>query len=174
MKIFRKFYVRRLYRVYKLEDILEVLKPWVKEVLYENSPFLRQVASYRLRDQGGSSCPRIFKTILGNEIFRLMEIEDLEASLRVAIVVSYREYNPAKGNVSLVNWLSWRIPYELSKLVTWKVTHPIGPFDEAFSPAEIDIFERTFELERQIVILSKDLQIDKQAKYYYLKKAKEK
>ena len=173
MRIFPRFYALRLYRTNQLEDILDILDSWVDEVLYENSPFLRQVASYHLRPTGRSSSPRIFKRILANEILRLTEPEDLKAIVKLAIVVSYRNYKPSKGNVSLVNWLSWRIPYEVSKWVTWREAHPVEPFEEAFLPPEIDEFERTFEIERQIVILSKDLGLEKQIKYYYLQKVKE-
>ena len=172
MKIFPKFYTRRLYRVNKLEDILKILEPWIDKVLYKESPFLRQVASYHLRQFGSSSAPRLFKSIVAGEIYRLNEEEDLKASLRAAIVIAYRKYNPAKGNVSLVNWLSWKIPYEMSKWVTWKVTHPIEPFIEDFLPAEIIRFERTLEKERQIGILSEDLNLEKQVKQYYLRKAR--
>lgn len=174
MRIFRRFYVLRLYRAFKLEDILDILENWVAEVLCEDSPFLRQVASYHLRQHGSSYAPRFFKTVLANEILRLTELEDLKSSLKLAIIISYRNYNPSKGNVSLVDWLSWKIPYEMSKLVTWRVAHTVEPFEEAFLPVEIERFERTSETERQIAILSEDLGLDKQTKYYYLRKAREK
>lgn len=174
MKIFSKFYARRLYRSYKLEEILTILDPWIDEVLYFGSPFLRQIASYHLRLLGGSSSPRFFKTVLGNEILRLTGLKDLKAFTFLSIIEAFRIYNPSKGNVNLVTWLAWRVPYELSKLVTWKVTHPIGPFEEAFLPPDIEDFERTFTIERQVDILSKDLKLEKQTKYYYLEKVKEK
>lgn len=174
MRIFKRYYARRLYRTNKLSDILDILEDWPGGVLYEGSPFLRQVASYYLNFYGGSYAPRFFKTIIADEILRLNEKEDLIGYLKLAIILSYRNYKPSKGNVSLVTWLSWRIPYELSKLVTWKVTHPIGPFDESFIPAEIERFEETFETERQVAILSEDLGLEKQSKYYYLQKVKEK
>lgn len=173
MKVFRRHYVLSLYRTNKLEEILDILEPWISEVLHSDSPFLRQVASYHLRPLGSSSAPRFFKSILAGEIIRLNETEDLKAALRLSIIISYRDYNPSKGNVSLVTWLAWRIPYELSKLVTWRVVHPITPFEESFLPSEIEEFERTFEVKRQIGILSKDLDLDKQSKHYYLKKVKD-
>lgn len=173
MKIFSRYYVLRLYRTNKLVEILEILEPWISEVLYKNSPFLRQVASYHLRVFGSSYSPRFFKNIIANEILRLTEQEDLYSIIRLAIIICYRNYDPSKGNVSLVTWLAWRIPYEVSKLVTWRVTHLISPFIEEFLPTEIEEFERTFELERQIGIISKDLELDKRSKHYYLRKVRQ-
>jgi len=172
VKIFRRYYVLSLYRTNKLEEILDILEPWINEVLCIDSPFLRQVASYHLRPFENSASPKFFKNILANEIVRLNEIEDLKAAIRLSIVISYRDYNPSKGNVSLVNWLAWRIPYELSKLVTWRVVHSISPFSEDFLPSEVEDFERTFEVERQIGILSKDLELNKQSMHYYLRKVR--
>lgn len=173
MRIFRRHYVLRLYRTNDLDNILDILENWIDEVLYEDSPFLRQVASYHLRRLGSSSAPRFFKKILANEILRLTELEDLKASVRMSVVVSYRNYKPSKGNVSLVTWLSWRIPYELSKLVTWRVAHPVEPFEEVFLLPDIVEFDETSERERQVVIISNDLGLEKQTKYYYLRKVKE-
>ena len=172
MKIFKRFYVRRLYRTNKLEEILDILDLWIEEVLYENSPFLRQVASYHLRPLGSSSAPRFFKRILAGEILRLNEEEDLRSSVLLSIIISFRKYNPAKGNVSLVTWLSWNIPYELSKLVTWRIVHPVGPFEEYFFSPEIKEFEEVCGIERQIDILSIDLGLERQSKYYYLQKVR--
>lgn len=168
MKIFPRFYVRRLYRVYKLSDVLRVLDPWIDDVLYPESPFLRQVASYLLRRQGGSRAPRFFKTVLAGEIWRLNEYEDLRASVQLAIVEAHRKYNPSKGKVDLVNWLSWNVPYEISKFIVWRIVAPIGPFSEAYTPSEIPLFEGISATERKIGILSEDLGLDRQTKYYYI------
>ncbi len=172
MKIFRRHYVLQLYRTSDLTDIINILNPWVDEIIYYDSPFLRQVASYHLRVFGSSSAPRFFKTILAGEILRLTELEDLKASIMLALVIAYRAYNPSKGNVSLVTWLSWKIPYEVSKLVTWKVTHPISPVDEFYVSRDFDRFCDTVEIVKQIGILSEDLDLDKQTKYYYSRKVK--
>ena len=164
VKIFKKFYARRLYRACGLESILDILDPWVDDVLFEVSPFLRQVASYHLRPFGSSSAPRFFKTVIAHEILRLNEPEDLRAAVKLAVIICYRGYRPSKGNVDLVTWLSWRIPYELSKLVAWRKAHPIEPFEECFLPLEIEQFDRTLEVERQIGILSEDLGLGSQTK----------
>ncbi len=172
MKIFPKCYARELYHSVHLAEVTAILDPWIDEVLYSKSPFLRQVASYYLRVYGSSSAPRFFKNLIGDEILRLNEPEDLKASIHAAIIIAYREFKPYITDQSMVTWLSWRIPYEVSKLVTWRVIHPIGPFDECFLPPEIDEFERTFEVERQIGIISKDLGLERQSKSFYLQKVK--
>jgi len=170
MKIFSRYYTRRLYWSFCLLDILDALTPWVKEILYEGSPFLRQVATYYLRPFGSSYAPRFFKTIIAGEILRLNEMEDLHASLFLSIIEAHSRYDPDKGNTDLVNWLSWTIPYEFSKLVTWRVTHPITPFEEAVEDPQRVEFESVFEKERQVVIMVDDLGLSRQLKYYYLNK----
>ncbi len=170
MRIFQRTYALRLYRTNKLEKILEILEPWIDDVLYMGSPFLRQVASYHLRVAGSSYAPRLFKTVLASEIIRLNEMDDLKASLRLAIIIAFRMYDLSKGNVSLVTWLAWKIPYELSKLVTWRIFHPVEPYSEDYLPFMRCKFERTFEKKRQTAILAADLKLDKRSKYYYLKK----
>jgi hypothetical protein len=173
VKIFEKFYVRRLYRAKTLNEILNILDPWINEVLYINSPFLRQVASYHLRKFGSSYAPKIFKNTIGNEILRLNDFEDLRSCIILSIIESYRAYNSMKGNVNLINWLSWKIPYEVSKLVTWRVTHNIYPFNEEFNDPLINTFEDQNRIEYQINLLCSDLNLDSQTKYYYLRKRKE-
>ena len=172
MKIFPKAYARQLYHATHLAEIIAILDPWIDEVVYPKSPFLRQIASYFLRPFGRSSAPRFFKNLVGDEILRLNDFEDLRSSIHLAIIKSYRDYKPYLSDQSLVTWMSWKIPYEVSKLVTWQVTHPIGPFEESFFPPEILDFENTFEFERQVDIISKDLKLEKQSKYYYLQKVK--
>jgi hypothetical protein len=174
LKIFRKYYVRYLYTLNKLDDIIELLIPWIDEVLYKDSPFLLEVASYRLRKYGCSYAPKIFKTVIANEILRLNELEDLRSMVLLAIVISYRRYNPAKGKVDLTNWLSWTIPYELSKLVTWKITHPIEPAEVEYIHPEMEEFEKNIEIENQISILCKELNIPSWKTIDYLVKSKEK
>jgi hypothetical protein len=174
LRIFHKAYARQLYHASHLAEVIAILDPWIDEILYPGSPFLRQVASYFLRPYGRSSSPRFFKNLVGSEILRLNELEDLKSSINLAIVISYRDYKPYYSDQSRVTWMSWRIPYEVSKLVTWRVVHPIEPCEECFLPLEIEEFNRVFEIKRQIGIISKDLCLEKQYKYYYLQKVKDK
>jgi len=170
MKIFPKYYVRRLYRTNKLEEITKILLPWVDETLYQDSPFLLHSASYKLKRMGGVVAPKLFKKIVSDEILRLNELEDLKASLCLAIIESYRSYKPSKGKVDLVNWLSWNIPYQFSKLVTWRITHPIEPFEEASDTPENILLDPFSGNDYKIAIICEDLGLSKQVKYYYLNK----
>ena len=169
MRIFPRYYARRLYRVSKLDNLIELLQPWIDEVLYYDSPFLRQVASYLLRRHGGSYAPRIFKRVISGEILRLNTLEDLRGVVNLAIVEAFRKHDP-HGGTDLPNWLSWYVPYEVSKLVTWRVFKPLEPFSEAVFSIELAEFENFDSSVSEIAIISSDLGLDRQKKYYYLNK----
>jgi hypothetical protein len=173
MKIFSKFYVRRLYRTRTLNEVLSVLDSWIDEVLYRDSPFLQQIASHFLRKYGSSYAPRFFKRVLGNEILRLNHYDDLRSCVILAIIESYRDYNPAKGNITLVNWLSWRIPYEVHKLVTLTETKIIVPVDIEFKDPMIERMEDSDYINHQIDIVCSDLCLGKQVRYSYKQKRKD-
>lgn len=161
MKIFPKYYVRRLYIASSLEEIIKTLTPWKMAVLYPGSPFLRQIASYFFPE--GSNTPRFFKQILGDEILRVMGAEDLGSVIDLAIVASYRRFNP-KG-VDLITWLSWMIPYECSKWVYWRELHSVL-LDEKVDVA-LNEFESRDWREDRIAILCDEVGLCKQSKYYY-------
>jgi len=158
MKIFRKHYVRRLYHAKTLEEIVKVLEPWGEEVLQPDSLFLSQVASYKLRIYGCSYAPTIFKQALGRVFLQLYEMEDLRASLRLAIVEAYRSYDSGKGRVDYVNWLSWKIPYEMSKLLTWRIVRYIYPLEEYINP-RLEEFEEKDEQSRQFGIITSEISL---------------
>jgi hypothetical protein len=140
--------------------------PWVKETASEAGPFFWQVSSYYLKKHGGSYAPRLFKKIISKEIIKLNEEEDLRSIILLSIIESYREYNSSKGSVDLVNWISWMVPYKVSKMVTWRVTHPVEPSDLCVD--EPQVLDNT---EKQISIIGRELGLTgKQRKFYRSKR----
>jgi hypothetical protein len=168
MKIFPRKFVRQLYRTNNLEEILSILSPWITLVAKPQSPFMRQVASYLLRKQGGSYAPRFFKEIVASEIIRLTESEDLTSILNLSIIESFAEFRPGKGT-DLVNWLSWKIPYHCSKLVTYRAIHSIEPCERSAIPKNLTEFEGIEATKRKVAIICSDLGLKRQNRYYYLK-----
>lgn len=166
MKIFPRYYARRLYRTTSLEEILETLISWKTLVLRPGSPFLRQIASYFFPT--GSSTPRFFKEVLGDEILRVVGREDMESIIDLAIVASYRRFNP-RGGTGLVGWLSWTIPYECSKWVYWRGLHPV--FGEEYYDVALEEFETYNWTKERIAILCNEAGLCKQSKYYWSGKA---
>jgi hypothetical protein len=152
---------------------MKICDDWAEEVIYLGSPLLRQIASYSLRRLGGALAPRLFKQLLGDEMLRVMGKPDFKASLLLGVVVAYRRFEPEKGNMTLINWLSWVAPYETSKHVYWRELHPIEPFEEAYFLPELEEFEASSVIDRKIDILAEDLGLDKQRKLYYSLKALE-
>ena len=144
---------------------------WADEVIYPGSPLLRQIAAYRLKKIGGAKAPRFFKQLLGDEILRVMGKADLKASLLLGVVVAYRRFEPEKGTMTLINWLSWVAPYEASKHIYWRQFHPVEPFDEEYIPAGLEEFESLNVIDHRIGILADDLGLDRQKKLYYSLKA---
>ena len=142
MKIFPKKYFRELCQSKSLEESLTILQAWIVLVLVPNSPFLRQVSTYHLREFGSSYAPRFFKKIVSQEILRLYESEDLKSLLTLAIIESYREFDPDRG-LSRLNFMSWRIPYLFARQIKIRKTHLIEPFEEAYYPDDYKIIEET-------------------------------
>jgi hypothetical protein len=153
VRIFPKYYARRIYFARNLEKIIEELNPWIDEVISGPTPFLQRVSGYILKNQGHGCAPDIYKKVVSTEIIRLTGHKDLKAIVFLAIVESYRKYDPSKGRCDIVTWLAWQIPYIVSKWVTWKVTHPIEPVIESVDPAEPEFNT----LDRHIGIISKEL-----------------
>lgn len=168
MKIFPKRYFLKLYYSKDLNEILSILDSWIDLVTKPNSPFLRQIASYHLRLYGSSYAPRIFKRVIADEMLRLNEKEDIRATINLAIIESYREFDPKKGT-DLITWLSWRIPFHCSEWLTYQVTHPIEPFDESVLSPEIIKFEELLHSGEKVAIISQDLELSRFTKHYYLK-----
>lgn len=169
MKIFQKRFVRRIFISKDLEELIENLQPWIDEVNRGDSPLMFQVSSYFLRKYGSSAAPRFFKKIVASEIFRLTGIEDMRCTILLAIVDAYKAFDPNKGS-NLASWLSWRIPYIMSKYVQcMKVDH-------------IEPYEKTYEEDYSILddnkiiadIIFDDLNLSDSHKQYYRKKVNDK
>lgn len=131
----------------------------------EESPFLRQVASYFFPT--GSNTPRFFKQLLGDKILQATGIEDMKAILDLAIVSAYRRFK-SKGGTDLITWLSWMIPYECSKWVSWREQGPVLQ-DEEIS-LDIEEFESRDIDEERISVLCDEVGLCKQSKYYWLRR----
>jgi len=166
VKIFQKYYVRRLYRATSLDDITKILLPWAKDVARPDSPFMLQVSGHLLKSVGGVLAPHILKRLMAHEICRVMFRKDLEASIMLSLIETYRRHDMTKG-VDIVNWLSWITPYECSKLVYWRDIHPSDWQDTP----ELDI-ESTIDssVSVRIQLLCDILGLSKQLRYYYRRK----
>lgn len=173
MKIFPRFYVPLIGTARNIEELMPVLEHWMIKVIYPGSPFLQQVVCFYLLNYGSSYAPRFIKRLAVQELFRLNEIEDIYACVRLAIVEAYQDHDPSKGTTSIVDWLSWRIPYITSKYITMKITHPIEPFDEEWISESIQEFEELDRKKTDLDILAEEGQWGKRVKYLYTRQLKE-
>ena len=175
MKIFPKKFVSILYRFEGSPKFFEVLKDWANYVSYTNSPILRQVASYHLRDFGFSNAPRDIKQDLGNYIFESIGVDDFTQTILLAGVEGVRGYDSSRGNCSLVNYLSWYIPYRVSRLTAWVIKPNITYLEDMYShygEEDLETFVCTSFRKRNFDILCADIGASKQLKYFYAERDK--
>jgi hypothetical protein len=140
MKIFPKRFVRQLHHAKSLDDVIKILVPWTDKVVYDGSVVLKRVAYYVYSRRGITSPTKFLLTVMAEEIYRVTGLEDLKQILLLSVTICYRKYNPLRGNCDLINYLSWMVPYEASKLISWKAIHPIGPESLLIEPIEPEFF----------------------------------
>lgn len=164
MKIFQKRFVRLIYVSKNLEELIENLQPWIEDVNKPTSPMMAQVASYFLRRQGSSAAPKFYKKIVAQEIYRLTGPEDLKCTILLAIVDAYKTFMYGRGT-KLSDWLSWRIPYVISRYVSAIEVKHIYPTDELYEEDYSFIEDK----KNLIDIIAKDLKISHSHKTYFMK-----
>lgn len=162
LRVFSKYYVRRIYRDKTLPQLLSTLDSWVDKSLQTRSKLLLQTTGYILWPVGGVFAPFSLRDIVIKEILRLNDYEDLRSSLILSIIEAYREFIPDHGT-DIVNWLARRVPYLFSKVITWRIFHGI---DENFSYS-ID-FSIDFRVDDvRVDLISEQLGLSPQLKRYY-------
>ena len=138
LRIFPKYYYRRLYGVSDLEEIVEILLPWTSWVLKMDHRFLMRVAGFGL---GDLSKPAWQKRIWVKELLRVNDFEDLQQSLLEAIVVTYHKFDLDKAHATVREWLAWRLAPEFAKLVSPLERKPVEPFDLYYEDPLLAEFE---------------------------------
>lgn len=163
MKIFHWKYVRPLQEASSLLEIVAILSPWIDEVVYPGSPFLRQVVSFSLQKFGGSTAPRSLKEYMAEILLSLNSKEDIRSAIFLSIVEAYRVYEYNRGT-DLVSFLSWRVPYYCSKYLL------IFPTAGNIEREVVDTISSFEELTLQEALFEASLSsfsIAKQKKRYY-------
>ncbi len=167
MKIFHKRFVRLIHLSKNLDELIYNLQPWIEEVNKPDSPFMIQTSTYFLRRQGSSLAPRFFKKVVASELYRLTGKEDMKATILLGLIEAYRTFLYGKGS-NISNWLSWKIPYIVSKYIQPIQVKYIEPTNEFYEEDYSLIDDKKNFLD----IITNNTEISNSQKKYYLSKGK--
>jgi hypothetical protein len=163
LRIFPWRYVSLLRKSLSLLEVVIILSPWIDDVVYPGSPFLRQIASFTLRRFGGSSAPRVLKELIGGYILQLNSPEDIRAAVLLSIVEAYRAWDRSVGT-DLASFLAWRVPLYCSRHL---LLFPTAANIQREEEDPLSLFEGVSTTRRLFEEAARACSVAKQKKRYY-------